>query len=75
MDAVKPSTPLKMTGNVDANWRTFKQKLQLYMVGVDRRAEERKKALLLTIAGAEAIEVLIPLYLKNQTTKTSLMRS
>lgn len=48
-----------MTGNVDANWRTFKQKFQLYIaaVGVDRRAEERKIALLLTIAGAEAIEV------------------
>lgn len=59
MDAVKPPTPLKMTGNVDANWRTFKQQFQLYIaaVGVDRRAEERKIALLLTIAGAEAIEV------------------
>ncbi|GAA6098905.1 uncharacterized protein K02A2.6-like [Tachysurus ichikawai] len=59
MDAVKPPTPLKMTGNVDANWRNFKQQFQLYIaaVGVDRRAEERKIALLLTIAGAEAIEV------------------
>lgn len=59
MDAVKPPSPLKMTGNVDANWRAFKQQFQLYIaaVGVDRRADERKIALLLTIAGAEAIEV------------------
>ncbi|GAA6087606.1 uncharacterized protein K02A2.6-like [Tachysurus ichikawai] len=59
MDAVKPPTPLKMTGNVDANWRNFKQQFQLYIaaVGVDHLEEERKIALLLTIAGAEAIEI------------------
>lgn len=59
MDAVKPPGPLKLTGNVDANWRTFKQHFQLYIaaVGVDQRAEERKIAMLLTVADPEAIEV------------------
>ncbi len=59
MDTVKPPGPLKLTGNVDANWRTFKQHFQLYIaaVGVDQRAEERKIAMLLTVAGPEAIEV------------------
>lgn len=59
MDAIKPPSPLKLTGNVDASWRTFKQQFKLYIaaVGVDRRADERKIAMLLTIAGTEAIEV------------------
>ncbi|KAK7933488.1 hypothetical protein WMY93_004384 [Mugilogobius chulae] len=59
MDSVKPPAPLKMTGNVDANWKIFKQQFMLYIsaVGVDSRANERKIALLLTIAGAEAIDV------------------
>ena len=59
MDAVKPPGPLKLTGNVDASWRTFKQHFQLYIeaVRVAQRAEERKIAMLLTVAGPEAIEV------------------
>ncbi len=57
MNAVKPPGPLKLTGNVDASWRAFKQQFLLCIaaVGVDRRADERKIAMLLT--SPEAIEV------------------
>lgn len=59
MDAVKPPGPLKLTGNVDASWRAFKQQFLLFIaaVGADRRADGRKIAMLLTVAGTEAIEV------------------
>lgn len=59
MDALKPPGQLKLTGNVDANWKAFKQQFLLYLsaVGVDRRADERKIAMLLTVAGTDAIEV------------------
>lgn len=44
---------------MDANWKTFRQQLLPYIaaVGVDRRADERMIAMLLTVTGAEAIEV------------------
>ena len=51
MDAQKPPGPLKLNGNVDANWRTFKQKFKLYAgaLGIQIRADERKIAMLLTL--------------------------
>jgi hypothetical protein len=30
MDAVKQPDPLTLEGNVDHNWRTFKQRFELY---------------------------------------------
>lgn len=59
MDAVKPPQSLKLTGSVDSSWRTFKQQFTLYMqaVGLDGKADSRKIALLLTVAGPQAIEV------------------
>ncbi len=59
MDAVKPPESLKLTGNVDNSWRTFKQQFTLYMqaVGLDDKSDSRKIALLLTVAGLQAIEV------------------
>ncbi|KAL0150957.1 hypothetical protein M9458_053744 [Cirrhinus mrigala] len=59
MDTLKPPENLKLTGNVDSNWRSFKQQFELYMaaIGMDTKPEARKVALLLTIAGPQAIEV------------------
>jgi len=59
MDAIKPPGPLKLCGNMNANWRTFKQQFELYVVAIGQAAavDERKIALLLTIAGADAVEV------------------
>lgn len=59
MDGLKPSEHLKLTGNVDSNWRSFKQQFRLYIeaMGLDSKPDARKVALLLTIAGPQAIEV------------------
>ncbi|XP_061876955.1 uncharacterized protein K02A2.6-like [Entelurus aequoreus] len=58
MDLKSPES-LKLTGNVDENWRTFKQQFHLYIaaMGHETKPEARKVALLLTIAGPQAIEV------------------
>lgn len=59
MDAIKPPGSLKLTGNLDTNWRSFKQQFELYIaaIGASETASKRKVALLLTVAGTEAIEV------------------
>ena len=59
MDSLKPPGTLKLTGNLDANWKTFKQQFELYLttIGVSETSNKRKIALLLSVAGTEAIEV------------------
>ena len=59
MDILDKPERLKLTGNVDSNWRAFKQQLQLYIaaMGLEEKSEARKVALLLTMAGPQAIEV------------------
>jgi hypothetical protein len=59
MDSLKPPGTLKLTGNLDANWKTFKQQFELYLttIGVSETSNKRKIALLLPVAGTEAIEV------------------
>lgn len=59
MESVKPPDPLNWTGNVDCEWRTFKQRFNLYLqaLGLDNKSDARKIALLLTVAGPQAVEV------------------
>lgn len=59
MDSIKPPESLKLTGSVDSSWRTFKQQFALYIqaVGLSDESDSRKIALLLTVAGPQAIEV------------------
>ncbi|KAI4891972.1 hypothetical protein NFI96_009139, partial [Prochilodus magdalenae] len=59
METLKPPEGLKLVGNVDGNWRSFKQHFELYMsaTGMDNKPEPRKIAMLLTVAGPQAIEV------------------
>lgn len=56
---LKPPEKLKLTGNVDENWRAFKQQFNLYVtaMGLETKPDTRKVALLLTLAGPQAIEV------------------
>lgn len=56
---LKPPESLKLAGNVDEHWRTFKQQFHLYVaaMGLEAQPDARKVALLLTIAGPQAIEV------------------
>ncbi|CAK6975876.1 unnamed protein product [Scomber scombrus] len=59
METLRPPEGLKLVGNVDGNWRCFKQQFELYLaaVGLDSKSDARKIALLLTVAGPQAIEV------------------
>ena len=52
MESLKPPNELKLSGNVDDNWRCFKQRIELYMVaiGADDKSDERKLGILLTVA-------------------------
>lgn len=60
MESVKPPEPLNWTGNVDCEWRTFKQRFNLYLqaLGLDNKPDARKIALLVTVAGPQAVEVI-----------------
>lgn len=60
METLKPAEGLKLVGNVDGNRRRFKQQVELYMaaIGLDSKPDARKIALLLMVAGPQAIEVV-----------------
>ncbi|XP_034086217.1 uncharacterized protein LOC117555439 [Gymnodraco acuticeps] len=74
MDSLKPPETLKLSGNVDSNWRTFKQQFQLYItaMGLETKPDARKVALLLTIAGPQAIEVYNTFVYEEQADKDKL---
>lgn len=59
MESVKPPDAVNWTGNIDHEWRMFKQRFTLYLqaVGLDEASDARKIALLLTVAGPQSIEV------------------
>lgn len=59
MESVRPPDAVSWTGNVDCEWRTFKQRFMLYLMatGLDDKPDAHKIALLLTIAGPQAVEV------------------
>ena len=61
MDALKQPEPLSFTGNVDQNWKSFIQRFELYLTAInaDKKGDRptQKIALLLTCAGAQAIDV------------------
>uniref|UniRef100_A0A6B0V865 Putative tick transposon n=1 Tax=Ixodes ricinus TaxID=34613 RepID=A0A6B0V865_IXORI len=61
MDFVKPPGPLSTTGEISKNWRIFKQRFELFLTASEPsdkpRPKSSKAALLLSIAGEEAIEI------------------
>ena len=59
MENTKHLDPLIADGNMDCNWRAFKQRFGLYFTGmdVDNFADSRKLALLLHYGGSEAIDI------------------
>lgn len=72
MDKIKPPTELKLTGNVEDQWRRFKQRFTLYLQATGEQARgngEKKVALLLTIAGADAIDVFNSFQLTTEQQK------
>ncbi|XP_075560009.1 uncharacterized protein LOC142591584 [Dermacentor variabilis] len=61
MDFLKAPEPLLTTGDLRKNWQLFKQRFEIFLtaseVAEKPRTESKKTALLLSVAGAEAIEV------------------
>lgn len=55
---LKPSENLKLMGNVEEDWCTFKQQFNLCVaMGLDTKMDAIKAALLLAIAGPQIIEM------------------
>ena len=59
MNQLKPPNELKLTGNVEENWTRFKQRLDLYLIATnsDKKEDKQKIAILLTVAGPDAVEI------------------
>ncbi|XP_077552546.1 uncharacterized protein LOC144167016 isoform X2 [Haemaphysalis longicornis] len=62
MEFLKPPDPLRFSGDISRNWKLFIQKFNLFLASPETtdqkpRPEYAKGALLLSIAGEEAIEV------------------
>ncbi|KAK7939091.1 hypothetical protein WMY93_002417 [Mugilogobius chulae] len=59
MNNIRPPEELKLSGNVNENWKAFRQSFELYLLaaGLEKEAEPRKIALLLTVAGRSALDV------------------
>ncbi len=59
INSIRQPNELNLSGNVHANWKSFKQSFELYLLatGLERDNDRRKIALLLTVAGRSAIDV------------------
>ena len=59
MENLRPPSELKLSGNVDDNWKRFKQRFELYLlaIGADEKGDARKVGIFLTVAGTEALDV------------------
>ena len=59
MNQLKPPNELKLAGNVEENWTHFKLRLDLYLIATnsDKKEDKQKIAILLTVAGPDAVEI------------------
>ena len=59
MDKFQHPEPLSFQGNLSENWRKWKQRFELYMTASDNssKSDEIKSAILLHMAGPEALEI------------------
>ncbi len=58
MNFVRQPEELKLTGNVNENWKVFKQSFELYVLAIGLEGDDKRKiALLLTVAGCSALDV------------------
>ena len=59
MEHMKPPKGMTFQGNVSDNWTRFRQRLELYMeaLNMDTKPDKRKIAILLTVAGQEAVDI------------------
>nr|XP_050038499.1 uncharacterized protein K02A2.6-like [Dermacentor andersoni] len=58
MEALPPPAPLVLAENAAANWKKFRQRIELYFVATGKeRTSTEKAAIFLHVAGQEAIDV------------------
>ena len=59
MEHMKPPKGMTFQGNVSDNLTRFRQRLELYMeaLNMDTKPDKRKIAILLTVAGQEAVDI------------------
>ncbi len=59
METIKPPSNLNLTRNVAENWKTWKQRFELYIkaAGLKDKSDEQKCAILLHCIGEDAIDV------------------
>ena len=59
MDKLQPPGTLNFVGNVAENWRKWKQCFQVYLTasGIDAKDQKVQSAMLLHVAGEEALEI------------------
>lgn len=61
MDVLKPPDRIRLDGDVSKRWKLFKQKFELFLTSSEASGKPRtgatKVALLLSVAGDEALEV------------------
>lgn len=64
MEQLKATPELKISGNVEENWRKFKQFLTLYLqaMSVSKKEDSQKVALLLRTVGSGALDVFNSLH-------------
>jgi hypothetical protein len=59
MDKFQHPEPLSFQGNLSENWRKWKQRFKVYMIasGNSSKSDETKSAILLHVAGPEALKI------------------
>ena len=59
MDKFQPPPTLDLTGNIAENWKKFIQRFRLYLEAIEKSTASHttKTAILLTVAGSEALDV------------------
>ena len=59
MDRIPPPSHLDLSGNLSESWRRFSQRMEFYLqaIGKDKAPDATKIAILLSIAGEDALDV------------------
>lgn len=77
MEGLRQPDKLLLSENAEANWRRFKQNFEIYLEASDLKtaSDSRKIALLLNIAGSEALEVFNTFEDKCKSTFASVINA
>ena len=71
MDGLKPPKPLSLDGNLEQNWKVWKNELKLFMVAAENseKANKVKSNILLHCIGTKAREIYETFTIENDDAK------